>query len=53
MRHHDIDLKKRAVLHEYSKRINVPRIKAAREANKIFDTPEAKELLARMGVMLC
>ena len=49
IRHHDIDPKKWAVLHEYTKRITVPRIKATLEANKIFETPEARELLARMG----
>ena len=49
IRHSDIDTKKWAVLHEYSKRIKQPEIKAAMEADGIFATPEAKELVSRLG----
>ena len=49
IRHHDIDPKKWAVLHEFSKRMKQPRIKAAMEADGIVETAESKELLARFG----
>jgi hypothetical protein len=49
IRHSDIDPKSWAVLHEYSKRMRQPEIKAALETNKIFDTPEAKEMAERLG----
>jgi hypothetical protein len=49
IRHSDIDPKTWAELHEYSKRIRQPEIKAAMEAKGVLDTPEAKELAARFG----
>ena len=49
IRHHDIDPKKWAVLHEYAKRLRQPEIKAAMKAKGAFDTPEAMDFARRMG----
>lgn len=49
IRHSDIDPKKWAVLHEYAKRMQQPKMKAAMEVNRILDTPEAKEIASRFG----
>lgn len=47
IRHSDIDPKKWAVLHEYTKRMAQPKMKAALEAKGIG--AESKEMLAQMG----